>query len=164
MKKNTVLVLLAVTALLLASLACNAVTGGGGQGGDQSQSQDQNQGSNDNGVDFSFSTANITNAHMSSDESDSAQVTSYTTDAPSFYCYFDLNNAPDDTVIKGVWTLISADGYDSNQEIDSAELTGGDNTYYFSLGGGTEPWPVGQFKIDLYINGNLVQTLNFEVK
>jgi hypothetical protein len=66
--------------------------------------------------------------------------------------------------VRGVWTLVSAEGYDSNQEFDSAEITGGDNTYYFSLGGSADPWPVGQFKIDLYLNDELVQTINFEVQ
>ena len=113
---------------------------------------------------FSASTANITNAHMSLDESDTQTVTAYAPDAPAFYCYFDLNNAPDDTVVKGTWTLISADGYDPNQEIDSAEITGSDNTYYFSLDGAGTPRPVGQYKIDFYLNGELVQTVSFEVK
>ena len=113
---------------------------------------------------FSASTANIANAHMSLDESDTQTVTSYAPDAPSFYCYFDLKNAPDDTVVKGTWTLVSAEGYDPNQEIDSAEITGGDETYYFSLGGGEGLWPVGQYKIDLYLNGELVQTGNFSVQ
>ena len=129
-------VALAVLALILSSLACEA----------------------------SASTANISNAHMAVDEADSAETTVYVPDAPSFFCYFDLNNAPDDTVVKGVWTLISAEGYDPNQEIDSAEMTGGDNTYYFSLDGAAEPWPVGQYKIDLYLNDELVQTVNFEVQ
>ncbi|HSO13628.1 MAG TPA: hypothetical protein VLT51_14720, partial [Anaerolineales bacterium] len=57
---------------------------------------------------FSASTANITNAHMSLDESDTQTVSAYAPDAPAFYCYFDLNNAPDDSVVKGVWTLVSA--------------------------------------------------------
>jgi hypothetical protein len=113
---------------------------------------------------FAASTANITNAHMSLDESDTQAVTTYAPDAPAFFCFFDLNNAPDDSVVRGVWTLVSAEGYDSNQEIDSAEITGGDNTYYFSLGGSADPWPVGQFKIDLYLNDELVQTINFEVQ
>jgi len=113
---------------------------------------------------FSASTANIANAHMSVDEADSQQTTSYSPDAPAFYCYFDLKNAPDDTIVKGTWTLISAEGYDPNQEIDSAEITGGDDTYYFSLGGGEGLWPVGQYKIDLYLNEELVQTVNFSVQ
>jgi hypothetical protein len=129
-------VALAVLALVFSSLACEA----------------------------SASTANISNAHMAVDEADSAQTTQYAPDAPSFFCYFDLNNAADDTVVKGVWTLISAEGYDPNQEIDSAEMTGGDNTYYFTLDRGADLWPVGQYKIDLYLNDKVVQTVNFEVQ
>ena len=113
---------------------------------------------------FSASTANISNAHMAADENDSAQTTVYPPDTQTFYCYFDLNNAPDTTVVKGVWTLVSAEGYESNSEIDSAEITGGDNTYYFSLDRSADEWPIGQYKIDLYLNDTLVQTVNFEVQ
>lgn len=136
MKKNKIVVLLAVVVLVLASLACN----------------------------FSATTANITNAHMASDENDTQQTTVYATNAPSFFCYFDLNNASDTTVVKGTWTAVSAEGLDPNYEIDSAEITGGDNTYSFSLGGSTDPWPVGKYKIDLYIDGKLAQTIEFEVQ
>ena len=127
---------LAVLALVFATLACEA----------------------------SASTANISNAHMSVDDADSAKVTSYAPDAPSFYSFFDLKNAPDDTVVRGVWTLVSAEGYDPNQEIDSAEVTGGDNTYYFTLDRSSDLWPSGQYKVDLYLNDKLVETVNFEVQ
>jgi hypothetical protein len=75
-----------------------------------------------------------------------------------------LNNAPDDTVVKGVWTLVSAEGYESNSEIDFAEITGTDDSYYFSLDRAAEAWPVGQYKIDLYINDNLAETVDFQVQ
>jgi len=113
---------------------------------------------------FSASTANITNAHMATDESDTTSTTVYAPDTATFYCFFDLNNAPDDTVVKGVWTLVSAEGYEDNSEIDSADITGGDESYYFSLDRAADAWPVGQYKIDLYINDKLVQTVNFEVQ
>lgn len=129
-------VALAVLALVFASLACGV----------------------------SASTANISNAHMSVDDVDTAQVTSYAPDASSFYGFFDLKNAPDDTVVRGVWTLVSAEGYDSNQEIDSAEITGGDNTYFFTLDRSSDLWPSGQYKLDLYLNDKLAETVNFEVK
>jgi len=125
-----------IVALVFASLACN----------------------------FSASTANITNAHMSRDEGDTEQTNVFTPADASFYCFFDLNNAPDDTVIKGIWTLVEADGYDSNSIIDEVSYTGGDDTLYFSLAQGNTEWPVGKYKIDLYLNDELVQTLNFEVQ
>ena len=149
MKKNKIVVLLAVAVLVLASLACNAVTGGGDN-------------PNDNG--FSVTTANITNAHMASDVDDTQHSDVYSPSAPTFYCFFDLNNAPESTVVKGVWTLVSAEGYDSNSEIDSAEITGSDNTYYFSLDRSADAWPVGQYKVDLYVDGNMVETVEFEVQ
>ena len=109
-------------------------------------------------------TANITNAHMASDKDDTEQTTVYAADTPAFFCYFDLNNSPDSTVVKGTWTLVSGEGYESNSEIDSAEITGGSNTYYFSLDRSGDSWPVGKYKIDLYIDGKLVQTVEFEVQ
>ena len=137
MKKNKIVILMAVAALLLASLACNALVGG---------------------------PLSLTNAHMASDVDDTKQSSVYSPSDPTFYCFFDLSNAPDSTVVKGVWTLVSAEGYDSNSEIDSAEITGGDNTYYFSLDRSGDAWPVGTYKIELYLNGSLVQTVEFEVQ
>ena len=60
MNRNKLVVLLALFALIFASLACNAVTGGGNDGGD---------GGNDNNG-FSFTTANIQDAHMARDFDD----------------------------------------------------------------------------------------------
>ena len=157
MKKNKLVIMLAVVALLLASLACNAVSGGDNTGDNPTTTENDNSG-------FSVTTANITNAHLASDENDTQQVNGYSPTDLGFYCYFDLNNAPDSTVVKGVWTLVSAEGYESNSEIDSAEITGGDDTYYFSLGGSTDPWPVGTYRIDLYVDGSLVETIEFEVQ
>jgi uncharacterized caspase-like protein len=111
-----------------------------------------------------LSMPNIVRAHMANDGNDTSQTTVYTTDVPTFYCYFDLNNAPNTTVVKGTWTLISAEGYESNSKIDSAEITGGDNTYYFSLDRSGDSWPAGKYKIDLFINGKMVQTVEFEVR
>ena len=153
MKKNKIVILLAVAALLLASLACNAVAGG-----DNGNDVD----SGDDG--FSVTTANITNAHMARDIDDLDQTNVFSPSDSAFYCFFDLNNAPDSTVVKGVWTLVSAEGYEANSEIDSAEVTGSDDTYYFSLDRSADEWPVGTYKIDLYIDGSLVETLEFEVQ
>jgi hypothetical protein len=113
---------------------------------------------------FSASTANITNAHMATDESDTTQTAVYSPSTPTFFCFYDLNNAPDGTVVKGVWTLVSAEGYEANSEIDSAEITGSDDSYYFSLDRAADVWPIGQYKIDLHINGNLVETVEFQVQ
>ena len=68
MKRNRFVVLFAILALVLASLACNAVTGGGN---DVNVNVDNNNSvdSNDNNG-FSFTTANIQDAHMARDFDD----------------------------------------------------------------------------------------------
>ena len=169
MNKRRISILAAIIVLLLASLACNAVTGGGNNTNintDNTNSvatENPTTNSNDNSG-FSFTTANIQNAHLANDVNDSKTVTSYVPSDKTFYCFFDLKNAPEGTVVKGTWTLVSAEGYSNNSEIDSATVTGSDNTYYFSLDRSADAWPVGQYKIDLYIDGKLVQTVDFEVK
>ena len=163
MKKNKIVVLLAVAALVFASLACNAVTGGGNTPVNNTPNDNTTTNENNNSG-FSVTTANITNVHMANDENDTKQTTMYSPSDKTFYCFFDLNNAPDSTVVKGAWTAVSAQGVDANYAIDSAEITGSDNTYYFKLDRSTDAWPVGKYKIDLYIDGKLVQTVEFEVQ
>ena len=168
MNKRNISILAAIIVLLFASLACNAVTGGGDN---TNNSTNNNSSATENPVatstessGFSVTTANIQNAHLANDVNDSKEVTSYAPSDKTFYCFFDLKNAPESTVVKGTWTLVSADGYSDNSEIDSATVSGSDNTYYFSLDRSADAWPVGQYKIDLYVDDNLVQTVNFEVK
>jgi len=141
MKRIQIAILLAVIALLMSSLACNALA---------------------NGV--SVTTANITRVHMATDENDSQSTKSYSPDVSSFYCFFDLNNAPDDTKVKGVWTAVDAKGIDPNFLIDSSEITHGDGVIYFSLERSSDAWPVGKYKVELFVNDKLVQTVNFEVR
>ena len=139
MKGNKLPILLAICVLLIATLACA-------------------------GGSVSTTTANIANAHMASDVDDTNQTSVFSPSDTGFYCFFDLKNAPDDTAVKGVWTLVQAEGYTSNAVIDEATLTSGSDSIYFSLERGADPWPVGQYKIDLYINDKLMQTINFEVR
>jgi predicted small secreted protein len=155
MKRNLFVILFAILALIFASLACNAVTGGG---------NDNGVGGNDNSSGFSFTTANIQNAHMARDADDTDRTDVFSPDDPTFYCFFELKNAPDSTVVRGAWTLVQADGYESNSLIDEGQITSGDADLYFTLDRGESPWPVGQYKLDIYIDDNLVQTLNFEVR
>jgi len=162
MKKNKLVILFAVVVLVIASLACNAVSGGGNDNGGGGNDNGGGGGNDNNG--FSLTTANIQNVHMARDVDDTQQTNVYAPADTTFYCFFDLKNAPDSTVVKGVWTLVEAEGYESNIEIDSAELTTGSDTLYFSLERSSEAWPVGKYKIDLYIDGKLVQTLEYQVQ
>jgi hypothetical protein len=134
MKKNLRVFLLAIVMLLAAMLACS----------------------------FSASTANITEAWMARDEA-GVQKTDVFVQDEIFYCKVDLANAPDDTTVKASWVAVDVEGEDPNIFLDEAELTTGDNILTFELSNNSL-WPTGSYKVDLYLNGELDQTLEFEVK
>jgi len=134
MKSNKFPVILAFIALLLASLACEV----------------------------SASTANIADVWMSADEAGDQRVTSFAQDA-IFYAQVDLQNAPDDTVLKAVWTAIDALDTDPNLVITETEFTTGSGVINFNLSN-DNLWPTGTYKVDIYMNETLSKTVEFEVQ
>ena len=111
---------------------------------------------------FSVSTANLEGATMARDY-DGTQPTTIFGPNEVFYCVVELANAPDDTTVKASWTAVNAVGVDPNFFIDETELTSGSSTLHFELSN-TSPWPPGAYKVDLYLNGELDRTLDFEVR
>ena len=111
---------------------------------------------------FSASTANISDAWMSSDEGGSQRVTAFAQDAV-FYVQVDLQNAPDDTTLKAVWTAVEAQDTEPGLVITETEFTTGDGLVHFTLSN-DNLWPVGKYKVDIYLNNQLSKTVEFEVK
>jgi hypothetical protein len=134
MKANKYPMLLALMALVLSTLACE----------------------------FSASTANIADAWMSADEDGAERVTAFAQDAV-FYAQVDLQNAPDDTTLKAVWTAVDAQDTEPNFVINETELATGDGLVHFTLSN-DNLWPTGKYKVDLFMNGELANTLEFEVR
>jgi hypothetical protein len=137
MKTNThkLPILLALIALVLAALACGG----------------------------NFSTANITSAALYSDSAGTQATTVFSQDQ-IFYAIVELANAPDTTTLKASWIGISLEGEEPNIIIDETEVTvGEDDTFTFNLEN-DQLWPVGTYKVDIYLNDELDRTLNFEVR
>jgi hypothetical protein len=111
---------------------------------------------------FSASTARITDAFLASDP-DGAQPTEAFFPEDTFYVLVDVANAPDDTTVKAVWTAVDVEGEDPDTLIDDAELTTGDGRLTFNLTN-DGAWPVGAYKVDLYLNDKLERTLEFTVE
>jgi len=88
-----------------------------------------------------------------------------TTFAPGdiFYAIVDVVDAPADTTLEAYWYAVQAEGVDPNYLIDQASVTGGDDTYTFNLSN-TNPWPAGDYKVEIYVNGALELTLEFTVQ
>lgn len=111
---------------------------------------------------FSASTANIKEAYMSVDEAGTEQTSTYPQDS-EFYCIVTLANAPEDTTLKAVWIAVDAEDVEPDFIIDEVSTTMGDGTVPFILTNDSL-WPLGKYKVDLYLNDELNQTLNFEVQ
>jgi len=111
---------------------------------------------------FSVSTANISAANMSAD-SEGEQPTANFAQDDTFYAVVQVDNAPDDTTVKAVWVAVDVEGVDPDLVIGEKELAGG-GTLTFSLSNADDKlWPVGDYKVDIYLNGELDRSLPFAV-
>ena len=114
------------------------------------------------GGEISFSTANIQNARLAKD-ADGASVTTKFGQEDTIFVLADLNNAPDDTIVKAVFLVVNAEGQSPNTKIEEADLTTGSGTLTFNLSP-TGLWPNGDYKVELYMNDKLDQTLTYTVE
>ncbi|OGD28617.1 MAG: hypothetical protein A2Y56_02030 [Candidatus Aminicenantes bacterium RBG_13_63_10] len=114
------------------------------------------------GCNVSFSTANIKSAKLAANREGTQETTVFAKDQV-IYCIVRLANAPDDTKVKSVWTAVSVEGTAPNFKIDEAEKTSGDGVIIFDLSN-TQPWPTGQYKLELFLNDKLDRALEFQVQ
>lgn len=112
--------------------------------------------------DFSASTANISDAKMTKDYDGTLPTSVYSQDEV-FYCVVQLSNAPDDTTVKASWIAVEVEGAEPDFLIDEVELTSGSAPLHFELSN-DNLWPVGKYKVELYLNGELDSSLEFEVQ
>ncbi|MCX6064347.1 MAG: hypothetical protein NT121_01115 [Chloroflexi bacterium] len=131
MNKRLIFIVIAVGALVLASLACSA------------------------------STANISSAILTADGPGGTETTTFTPDQASFYCIVALANAPDDTKVKAVWYTVDDVGT-ATQIVDS-EIVGSASPITFKATN-DGLWPVGKYKVEVYMNDKLDRTLEFTVQ
>jgi hypothetical protein len=115
------------------------------------------------GCSFSFSTANFNEVFMARDAGgELEQVESYAQDE-IFLCVADLANAPDDTVVTAAWYAVDAQDVEPNFLIDQVDITSGSNQLFFDLSNDSF-WPVGTYRVDLSINNEFSQSIEFLVK
>ena len=112
---------------------------------------------------FSASTAKISEAYTARDVNGAHEATKVFSQNEVFYLLVTLENAPDDTVTKAVWYAADAEGTAKNTKIDEAEFTSGDQQITFNLSN-DQLWPVGAYKVEIYLNDKLNQTLEFSVE
>ena len=135
MKAHKISILFAVLTLIVATLAC-----AGGELG-------------------------LSNFRVAFDEKGESPTSTYgTTDA--FHAVADLSNAPIGTTASAKWYSINAEGFDPNAMINETSLTiDQDGVDYVTFQLTNEaPWGAGDYKVEFYLNGALVGTVNFNVQ
>ncbi|MCA9994677.1 MAG: trypsin-like peptidase domain-containing protein [Anaerolineales bacterium] len=116
------------------------------------------------GCEFSASTANIQAASLSRDKA-GTQTTTVFDPTDTFYSVVDLANAPDDTKVKAVWTAVNVgDAAAPNYLLNETELVTGSGDVVFEAANTAGAWPAGTYKVDIYLNDELSQTLDFRVQ
>jgi hypothetical protein len=120
---------------------------------------------------FSISTANITQAVLAKDvKGDNFEpvdpTSTFSTEQPIINLVVSVANAPSETKVKTVWTAVDVgDAAPADTKIDEAELTmdaSGNAHFTLSLPN-SGVWPVGKYKVDVYLNDKLDRTLEYIV-
>jgi len=115
----------------------------------------------------SASTANISEATLAHGFADGKAIdatSSFASTDNPFHYVVTLSNAPDDTKVKAVWTIVDAGaGQFKDQKLDETLLQSAGGTLDFTLKGNQE-WPKGKYKVELYLNDKLDRSADFEVQ
>ncbi len=128
--------LCAVVALFIASLACNALS----------------------------STPGASNFYMATDEAGTNRTTVFSP-TDDFYVFFDVSGVDAGTNFQSRWYALDIEGEDPNvpfQTIDYPYESGISNIYFQLTN--DEPWPTGNYKVEIYMNDVKVGEQAFSVQ
>lgn len=110
---------------------------------------------------FGTSEPAISETFMATDEDGEEQTTVFAQD-DTIYAFVIVNGGSDDTVTEAIWKVQLAQGVEPDVEIETQTLEGG-GRLIFSLFN-EQPWPVGSYAVEIYLNEELTETLEFEVQ
>jgi hypothetical protein len=95
------------------------------------------------------------------------EVTSLFSNTDDFYAVVELNDATLDTVVTAVWTAVDVADTDPEDKVRENTLNvtqeSFSGTIYFRLSN-DEIWPSGRYRVDIYLNDTLDQSLEFNVE
>lgn len=119
----------------------------------------------------SISTANITQAVLAKEVKGETlepvdPTSTFPTDQPEIHLVVSVANAPSETKVKTVWTTVDVgDAAPPNTKIDEVEVTldASGSTHFTLSRPDSGAWPVGKYKVEVYLNDKLDRTLEFTV-
>jgi len=116
---------------------------------------------------FSFSTANIQDATLGRGYDNGSVVdptTVFAQEDQEIQLVVNVANAPDDTQVKAVWSIVDVAGHEPTVLYESPlTLNSEENVAHFSLTN-DQPWPAGKYKVEIYLNDKPDKTIEYEVE
>jgi hypothetical protein len=106
--------------------------------------------------------AQLQNAFTSLDQAAEQRTDTFPT-AGSIFVHFTLANAPRDTFVQGILVAENASGLPSGAQITETNGRLGDGAYWFEFFN-DGPWPVGEYVVYIYLNGQFVQQIKLNVQ
>jgi hypothetical protein len=90
------------------------------------------------------------------------------TPSDQFHCVVELTSAPDGTTIRTLWTTVDATDASGtaikDTKLDEVTVsTQNGNRFVDTFPAAHNPWPVGKYKVEIFLNDKSVRTLNFSV-
>jgi hypothetical protein len=106
----------------------------------------------------------VSNIRMTTDDSGETSTTSYPP-TDDFYVFFDVSGMDVGTPFEGRWFALNIEGEDPNTPFSTIEynLEDGVGQVYFQLYSDVD-WPVGNYRVDIYMNGEKVGEQEFSVQ
>jgi hypothetical protein len=102
-----------------------------------------------------------------SDEEDGSPMEAFAPDTDKIFLHAGLIDTPAGTKLTSTWIAEDTNGVaPANYKIDSVDLTVAPpiNVATFSLSKPTSGWPVGSYRVDLFIDGKAAGTMHFKVE
>lgn len=111
-------------------------------------------------------TPTVSNIRMTTDDTGETSTSSY---APgdAFYVFADLSGLQVGSVVQAKWYAVVAEGLEPNLEMNTSEYSyeSGIGYVYFQLStpdGGD--WPLGSYRVEMYLDGTKVGETGFTVQ
>ncbi|MGQ0659052.1 MAG: hypothetical protein ACT4NU_13370 [Chromatiales bacterium] len=105
------------------------------------------------------------NVALTDDRESGTDKHQFSPDTPKIFLLATLADVPSGTKLKSVWVAEKTTVAPPDYEIDSAELTGGgdSNKVTFSLSRPDAGWPPGEYRVELFIDGQPAGSVRFTV-
>ena len=106
----------------------------------------------------------ISNIRMVTDDTGVTATTVYTPTDP-FIVFFEVNQVESGTTFESRWYALDVEGEDPSTPFKTSEYMyeEGNQKIYFQLSRDSE-WPVGRYRVEIYMNGEKFGEVQFEVE